>query len=108
MPIPERLERLLRYVTISEETTLDRLLGGQIVTSLDHKTSTLAVISALVGAEADCASYQAAIDAAHAAGANDEEIMDTVVTIAPLVGAARLEAAIPALIIALGDGAEPV
>ena len=108
MPIPEQLETLLRYLTISEETTLDRLLGGQIATELDRKTTTLAVVSALVGAEAEGASYQAAIDAARAAGATDEEIVDTVVTIAPLVGAARLEAAIPALIIALGDGMEPV
>jgi alkylhydroperoxidase/carboxymuconolactone decarboxylase family protein YurZ len=108
MPIPERLETLLRYLTISEETTLDRLFGGQIASELDRKTTTLAVVSALVGAEADGASYQAAIDAARAAGANDGEIVDTVVTIAPLVGAVRLEAAIPALIIALGDGAEPV
>lgn len=107
MLIPERLERLLRYLTIGEEATLDQLLCGQVGTSLDRKTSALVVVAALVGVGADGPSYQSAIDAARAEGADDEQILETVIAIAPLVGEVRLGSAVPALNLAIRDGAGP-
>jgi hypothetical protein len=46
-------------------------------------------------------SYRAAIDNAHAVGAEDEEILETVLAIIPLIGTASLAKALPNLITAL-------
>lgn len=102
--IPEHLERVLRLLTIGDEVTVDSALHGTGMTDLDHKTSALVTIAALVATEADSPSYQTAIDRAHVAGADDEEIVQTLITIAPLVGAARIASALPQVGIALGGG----
>jgi alkylhydroperoxidase/carboxymuconolactone decarboxylase family protein YurZ len=100
MSIPEHLQRLLRRLTVGDETAVDQVMRGEIASELDHKTSSLVRIAALVALDADGSSYQAAIDNAHAAGAEDQEILETVMTISPLVGDVRLGSAMPALIAA--------
>lgn len=101
--IPEHLERVLRLLTIGDEVTIDRALHGVSITGLDHKTSALVTIAALVATEADIPSYHTAIDRAHATGADDEEIVQTLICIAPLVGAARIASAAPQVGFFLGD-----
>jgi len=102
MPIPEHLQELLRRLTVGDETTIDRLMRGQFITDLDHRTAVLVEIAALVALEAEGASFQAVVDNARAAGVEDEEILETVMTVSPLVGAARLSSVLPRLAGALG------
>jgi alkylhydroperoxidase/carboxymuconolactone decarboxylase family protein YurZ len=99
--LPEHLQRLLRLLTIGDVPTIDKALLGVDV-DLDPKTSALVTIAALVASEADAPSYQVAVDDARLNGADDEEILETLMTIAPLVGAARIASAIPVLGTALG------
>jgi alkylhydroperoxidase/carboxymuconolactone decarboxylase family protein YurZ len=102
--IPEHLQRLLRLLTIGDEPTIQSALHGTEVATLDHKTSALVTIAALVATEADSPSYQSAVDHAHVAGAKDEEILQTLVAVAPLVGSARMASAVSELTVALGEG----
>jgi alkylhydroperoxidase/carboxymuconolactone decarboxylase family protein YurZ len=102
--LPEHLQRLLRLLTIGDEATIDRALHGHVATALDNKASALVTIAALVATEADDMSYQSAIDRAHVVGVDDHEILEAVVTIAPLVGAARIASAMPAIECALEGG----
>jgi alkylhydroperoxidase/carboxymuconolactone decarboxylase family protein YurZ len=105
--LPEHLQRLLRLLTIGDEATLDQALHGLDV-GLDSKTGALVTIAALVATEAEGPSYQAAIDQARLDGADDAEILQTLVTIAPLVGAARIASALPELQNALvGEESQP-
>ena len=62
----------------------------------------LARVAALIAAEASLASYQWAIDAAIAAGATEEDILDVLLAVAPVVGLARVTSAAPELALALG------
>jgi alkylhydroperoxidase/carboxymuconolactone decarboxylase family protein YurZ len=93
--MPEHLQRLLRLLTIGDETAVKQALRGLEPTRLDPKTSALVTIAALVATEADAPSYQIAIDRAFAAGASGDEITDTLTTISPLVGSARIACATP-------------
>lgn len=102
MPIPEHLQRLLRHLTLGDEAAVDQLMRGQVASQLDHKRSALVGVAALVALDAGSLSYQVAIDNAHAAGVYDEEIVEAVMAISPLVGAARIGSALPALILAFG------
>jgi alkylhydroperoxidase/carboxymuconolactone decarboxylase family protein YurZ len=104
VPIPENLEEMLRRLTIGDETTVDRLMRGELSTTLGAGTTALVGIAALVAIEAEATSYQVAVDNAHAAGVEDEEIIETVITLLPLVGTGRLESALRGLGVALGAG----
>jgi alkylhydroperoxidase/carboxymuconolactone decarboxylase family protein YurZ len=99
--IPEHLQRFLRLLTIGDETAVNQALSGLVPTRLDPKTSALVTIAALVATEAEFPSYQSATERALAAGASSDEILQTLVTIAPLVGAARMTAATPEVTSAL-------
>jgi alkylhydroperoxidase/carboxymuconolactone decarboxylase family protein YurZ len=100
--IPEHLQTLLRRLTIGDESVLDLALHGETLAGLDQKTSALVTIAALVATEADGPSYQVAIDHARLYGASDEEVLETLIAVAPLVGTARIAAAIPEVVPALG------
>jgi alkylhydroperoxidase/carboxymuconolactone decarboxylase family protein YurZ len=98
--LPEHLQRLLRLLTIGDGKTIDQALHGLDV-GLDEKSSALVTIAALVATEADSPSYHVAVDQARLNGADDEEIIQTLIAISPLVGAARMASAIPELRMAL-------
>lgn len=100
--IPEHLQTLLRRLTICDESVLDLALHGETLAGLDQKTSALVTIAALVATEAEGPSYQVAIDHARLYGASDEEVLETLIAVAPLVGTARIAAAIPEVDTALG------
>jgi alkylhydroperoxidase/carboxymuconolactone decarboxylase family protein YurZ len=69
---------------------------------LDDKTSALVIVAGLMCLAAGETSLQAAVDTAHAAGAEDAEIIDVLRTVAPLVGTSRVHATAPRLALALG------
>lgn len=98
------LKELLRRLALSDEHALSQVMSGEVTTPtpLDDKTSALVKVAGLVALEAGDTSYQWAVDAAHAAGAEDTEIIDVLRAIAPIVGVARVNAAAPTLATALG------
>lgn len=69
---------------------------------LDQKTHALVRLGALLAIEATVSSYQPNIAMALAAGASVDEIIGTLVAIAPDVGMVRAVAAAPELALALG------
>lgn len=101
--VPAQLE-LLRRLALNDETALGQAMTGEAITSeeLDVKTSTLVKLAGLVALEAGETSYQWAVAAAHAAGAEDGEIVDVLLAVASIVGTARLNVAAPRLALALG------
>jgi alkylhydroperoxidase/carboxymuconolactone decarboxylase family protein YurZ len=89
---------LLRRMAISDEGTLSRVLGGSCASdTLDERTAALVRIAALIALDAGEPSYDAAIDAAHLAGAEDEEILGVATAIGAIVGAVKVDAALPML-----------
>ena len=96
--MPSEHAELLRRMAISDEPTLSRVLGGREDSEmLDQKTAALVRIAALIAMDAGEPSYGAAIDAAHLAGAEDEEILGVAAAIRPIVGAVKSDAAVPLL-----------
>jgi 4-carboxymuconolactone decarboxylase len=96
----------LRHLAMNDETCISSLLGLRLDShegsSLDARTHSLLRIGALVVADAASASYQWAVETALAGGATDDEIMATLVAVAPVAGMARVVSAAPEIAIALG------
>lgn len=95
---------LLRRLTLNDETILADVLSGRVPGAdglLDGKTRSLVRLAGLVALDSETASLHAAVDSAHAAGAGDEEILELVMAIAPLVGVSRVSSAVPSIAIAL-------
>jgi 4-carboxymuconolactone decarboxylase len=99
-------EELLRRLALNDVDTLEATLGTilehQATSTLDAKTHALARVAALVAAESAVTSYLWAVESAIEAGASEDEIVDVLSAIAPIVGLARLTAAAPQLALALG------
>ncbi len=66
-------------------------------TLLDDKNRLLVNLAALVALDSRTRSLETGIDVARAAGAGDEEIVETVLTIAPIVGTTRIGSVHPRL-----------
>lgn len=96
--MPVEHTELLRRMAISDARTLSRVLGGSDESeTLDQRTAALVRIAALIALDAGEPSYDAAIDAAHLAGAEDEEILGVAAAIRSVVGAVISDAAVPML-----------
>ena len=106
---PEQ-EELLRRLALSDDGVAGAALGATSGTSagssLDPPTLALTQVAALIATEAALASYQWAVESALAAGASDDDIVDVLVAVAPVVGLARVAAAAPELALALGYDVE--
>jgi 4-carboxymuconolactone decarboxylase len=106
MSVERQREDLLRRLALNDETTLQSILGpgvGEPETSeLGAKTSALVRLGALVATESADASYQWAVGVALATGASEEEIVDVVLAVAPIVGVARVNSAAAGVAQALG------
>jgi len=76
--------------------------GHVEASELDSKSCALVRLGALLALDAECASYQWGIQWALAAGATAEEIVGTLMAVAPLTGVARVVAAAPEFGLALG------
>jgi len=97
---------LVRRLTLNDEGALSDVMSGQNQGSkplLDDRTRALVRFAGLVALDSETASLQAARDAAWAAGAGDEEIVDTVMAVAPIVGTTRVASIVPRLITILGN-----
>jgi alkylhydroperoxidase/carboxymuconolactone decarboxylase family protein YurZ len=69
---------------------------------LDPKTRALVRLGALVALDAPPTSYRCAVSSALGSGATVDEVVGTLIAVAPDVGMARVVAAIPGLSLAVG------
>lgn len=98
---------LLRRLTLNDESALALVLGGRdpaVDSLIDNRTRTLVRLAGLVALDSETASLQAAVDRARAAGVSNEEIVETVLMVAPIVGATRIGSVAPRLALALEAG----
>ena len=73
-----------------------------VAPSLPQQTQAIARLSALIALDASVVSYQAVVIDALAAGVTADEMVASLVAVAPLVGLARVASAAPAIAIAMG------
>lgn len=99
-------ENRLRSLTVNDQAFLHSVLGLEPedleVSCLDAKTHALVRVASLVPLDAAPVSYQWCVEAALAAGATPDEIVGTLLAVAPLAGIAHVVSAAPK--IALGVG----
>jgi 4-carboxymuconolactone decarboxylase len=99
-------ERKLRCLAMNDQSEIASLLGLHLETQeasgLDPKSYALVRLGAIVAIGAAPVTYQWATEAALSAGASDDEIIGTLVTVAPVVGTGRVVAAAPDIAISLG------
>jgi DNA-binding CsgD family transcriptional regulator/alkylhydroperoxidase/carboxymuconolactone decarboxylase family protein YurZ len=98
----ERLRRLALHDdgVIRSMLTID--LGDVEGSGLDLKSSALVRLGALVASDAPRICYQREVEWALAAGATADEVVGTLMAVAPITGVARVLAAAPDLALALG------
>jgi 4-carboxymuconolactone decarboxylase len=99
-------EELLRRLALHDEPFIDSALGLQIgdneAAGLDPKTHALIRLGALVAQGAAPVSYSWAVEAALAAGATIDEIIGTLIAVAPIIGLARVVSATLGVALAIG------
>jgi 4-carboxymuconolactone decarboxylase len=99
-------EARLRGVALHDERSLASILGlsslSQGASGLDPRSECLVRLAALHAMEGAPTSYGCLVSAALAAGATVEEVVGTLIAVAPLIGVARAVAAAPELANALG------
>lgn len=91
---------LIRRLTLSDETTLADVMAGRSTQSkplLDDRTRSLVRLAGLIALDARTTSLQAVAEAAFASGARDEEIVEVLAVVAPIVGTSRVNSVIPRL-----------
>lgn len=91
---------------MNDQASIASLLGLDLETQeasgLDPRAYALVRLGAIVAAGAASVTYQWATEAALSAGASDDEIIGTLVTVAPLVGTGRIVSAASDIAISLG------
>ena len=109
MPPKEEMaeyKETLRRLALNDERFVESVLGmghdTVEVSRLDKKTHALVRLGAALAIDAAPSSYQANVEVALAAGANIDEIVGTLIAVAPTVGLARVVSAAPELALALG------
>jgi 4-carboxymuconolactone decarboxylase len=99
-------ERTLLSLALNDEPSVQTALmveaEPEAGCALDPRTLALVRIGVFVSLNAAPASYGWSVDAALAAGATADEIVATLIAVAPVVGIARVVAAAPALASAIG------
>jgi hypothetical protein len=103
-------EETLRRLALHDERFMESVLGiGQDtveVSHLDAKTHALLRLAASLAIDAAPSSYQSVVDQALAAGASYDEVVGSLIAVAPTVGLARVVSAAPELGLALGYDVE--
>ena len=96
----------LRRLALNDERFVDTVLGmggdNRAPSPLDQKTHALVRLGAALAIDASPSSYQATIGPALAAGATVDEVVETLIAVAPMIGIARVVSAAPELALALG------
>lgn len=98
----ERLRRLVLHDDHLIRSMLAIPPGYVEASGLDPKSSALVRLGALVALDVGYASYHWAVQWALAAGATADEIVGTLMAVAPITGVARVVAAAPEFALALG------
>jgi 4-carboxymuconolactone decarboxylase len=88
-------ERFVESVLASGNDTLD-------ISRLDQRTQALVRLGAALALDAAVSSYNSNVEMALAAGAGIDEIVGTLIAVAPTVGLVRTVSAAPELALALG------
>ena len=100
---------ILRKLALRDDALVQAILDRDEATELsglDAKTWALVRLGALIAVDAAPASYMDAVDAARSAGATDDEIVGSLVSVVTLVGVARAVSAAPKLSLAVGYDVE--
>ena len=102
-PNPD-LEGLIRRLALNDTVAIAAVLGPVDDESLElgARTAALVRLAALIAVQSAGTSYQWAVGTALAAGATEDEVIDVLAAVAPIVGSARVAAAVPELAAALG------
>ena len=99
-------EDTLRHLALHDERVITSILAMGMDTwnasCIDARTHALVRLGALIALDAPVVSYQSCIALALAAGATADDIVDTLIAVAPIAGEVRVVAAAPALALAIG------
>jgi 4-carboxymuconolactone decarboxylase len=98
-------EDRLRSLTVNDQAFLRsvlRLEPDLEASCLDAKTQALVRVASLVSLDAAPVSFQWCVEAALAAGATPDEIVGTLLAVAPLAGIARVVSAAPEIALGIG------
>jgi len=95
--------QLLRRLALNDSAAVHAVMSGDLdaTDSLDPRTSALIRIAILLGVDSDPATFMWAVELAMAAGVDDVDLFNTMVAAAPIIGIARLTAALPNFMAAL-------
>lgn len=97
---------LLRRLTMNDEAALARVVSGGGATAstlLDERTISLVRLTAVVTVGAEAATLHAAVDRARAAGLDDQEILEAVLSVSTIIGTLRLDTALSQLSIVMNS-----
>jgi 4-carboxymuconolactone decarboxylase len=101
----------LEAIATAEEQVLASLLAMQLhnldESGLDPRTYSLIKIATLIAVDAPPASYLAQVAFALESGVEPEQILGTLIAVAPQVGLPKVISAAPELMLALGLELEP-
>ena len=96
----------LRSLALNDERFMESVLasgnGTRDISRLDQKTKALVRLGAALALGATVSSYHSNVGMAFAAGADIDEIVGTLIAVAPTVGLVRTVSAAPELALALG------
>ena len=99
-------EEILRHLALHDEQCIQSVLGIRLssdkAAGLDAKARALVRLAALVALGASYLSYSWAVEAALAAGATADEVVGTLIAVAPITGLARVVLATPEVACAIG------
>lgn len=99
-------EERLRRLALGDEPYIESLLATALdnveASRLDAKTHALVRLAALLGANAAPVCHHHTVAVALAAGASADEVVGTLIAIAPIIGIARVVSAAPELAMPIG------
>ena len=98
---------LLRRLALNDEKVLNDVISGSDPKPselLDDKTRALVKLAGVITVGSEEISLRAAVDLARGAGARDEEILGTMISIAPMVGETSIRSALPLLFSVMESG----
>ena len=97
---------ILRKIALRDDRYIESLLADDgastTATELDRRSCVLVRLGALIAMDAAPPSYMSAVDDAVEVGVSYDEIVGTLISALPVVGAARVVSAAPNLALALG------
>lgn len=102
----EDYQRTLRKLAVRDEQYIEALLqtdrANPTLSGIDERAHALIRIGALIALDASTPAYMDSVNKARRAGATNEELVGTLITVLPTVGVARVVTAAPKLGLAIG------